>query len=183
MPKKTRHFRLSDDHYAILEKYAQDHKLDNTTEALEQILSLSPKKPTTSASGASDLLPCRQRVTVEDKLSCMNPPTLYRKVKIAKINPEICRACQVLSKNLPDKYEVKETPTEETFDRGREPVTDPSRSDMNKAGMVWCPEGLWVFPLKCDKCRETQFRQWDTCQRDKLRKKGEQQRADTPSKP
>ena len=175
MPKQRANFRLSDEAIQTLQKYTSDHSLQNTTEALEKILSdlLSPRKSEgVFASGASDLLPCKQRVTIADELTCMNPPTLYKKVKISEISPEICRACQVLSHNLPEKYEVKETPREETFDRARQPVTDPNRTDMKTAGMVWCPEGMWVFPAKCDACRARNSGYWLNCQREKLRQKG-----------
>jgi hypothetical protein len=106
----------------------------------------------------------------------MNPPTLYRKVRITEITPEICRACQILSKNLPDKYEVKQTPSQETFDRAREPVTDPKRKDMPK-DMTWCPEGLWVVKTKCVACRAKNYASWWNCQKQGYLKRDELQRA------
>jgi hypothetical protein len=116
----------------------------------------------------------------------MNPPTLYKKVKITEITPEICRACQILSKNLPDqdkgfdKYAPKQTPTpEQTLTVTESPEelqkrnTDPTHT---RNGMIWCPEGLWVFPSKCDTCKVKTYAAWYECQKQKLRQKGEQQR-------
>jgi hypothetical protein len=54
-PKKPYTFRLSHEHIDFLTKYAQDHSLSNTTEALEQILDTKDSPPARSSnSGASD---------------------------------------------------------------------------------------------------------------------------------
>ena len=57
---KQSHFRLSDQHLAILDEYMKAHNLKNKTEALEQILSrvlLSPTESTDSNSSASGPIP------------------------------------------------------------------------------------------------------------------------------
>jgi hypothetical protein len=177
MPKKHLSARISESAFTNFENYMKTHSLDKT-EALEQILRnlLSPLSESASP-GASDLLPCKQRIGTDPNMACLNPPTLYRKVIITEINPEICRACQVLSKNLPEKYEVKETPAQETFDRPREPCSDPSNSTRKNAGMVWCPEGLWVFPLKCEKCRERSYAVWFDCQKQRYKRLAQDKQA------
>lgn len=184
MPKSLKHFRLSSEHIAVLAKYQQDHKLASMTEALEQILNSLSFLPDKVLSGASDLLPCKQRVTIANELSCMNPPTLYKKVKITEITPEICRACQVLSKNLPTKYEMTQPQTLEASVSTSDPagqdsferVRDPANIEQMRSGKVWCPEGLWVFPNKCDRCKERTYAHWYDCQKEKFRKRGEQER-------
>lgn len=176
MPKKVHPFRLSDEHYAILEKYAQDNKLDNTTEALESILQNLPPKalePNATHSGASDPLPtCYKRIEFQGHHLCVNrPPKAVQLVTV-----EICNVCKAFKIGLGNNTKI---PTEETFDRGRKPITDPNNPEMKKAGMAWCPEGLWVFVSKCGICRVKAFGKWDSCQREKYRQKGEQARHPT----
>jgi len=195
VPKIARTFKQTEEVWAILDKYALDHKLDKT-EALEQILNhlLSPQNSSegNAASGASDLLPCKQRFVMIrgeniGSWECINPPTLFRKLKRTDVDAEICSLCQKIMKarqyNFPERTEIASPPTEETFDRGRQPVTDPTRTDMKTAGMVWCPEGMWVFPAKCDRCRAKNSGYWLNCQKQKLREKGEELRSSTTSKP
>jgi hypothetical protein len=180
------HFRLSDEHIAILTKYQTDHKLANMTEALEQIL-LSPFSKVADselASGASDLFPCNQRLELKDQLYCVVPASLSRTPKIGDTSREICNICQSIRKNLPATAKMTQTQTEtadsacqmtapgESLERNR----DPSDSTRKNAGMLWCPEGLWVFANKCDKCRELKYSVWYECQKEKLRQKGEQAR-------
>lgn len=181
MPKKVRNFRLSDEALANLQKYTSDHKLENTTEALEQILSetKAPEPSPSKTSGASDpLLKCRRRILLEGDYLCVNKPP--KAVELLSL--EVCNVCKSLGIGLRDSTKI-DIPTEETFDRGRQPVTDPTRTDMKTAGMVWCPEGMWVFPAKCDRCRAKNSGYWLNCQKQKLREKGEQQRQSTASKP
>jgi hypothetical protein len=173
MPKKPKTFRLSDEDYGILEKYAQGHSLPNTTEALEQILTglLSPVDPIKepSSSGASDPLPCRRRIEFEEKHLCVNRPP--KAVELLSL--EICNVCKAVNVGLEDRTKV-EVPTEETFDRGRQPITNP-KTDMTKAGMRYCADGgLWVFAKKCEMCRAKNYAVWYDCQKQKYRQKGEQ---------
>jgi hypothetical protein len=172
VPKKPVNFRLSNEHIAILTTYQAGHSLANTTEALEQILNalLSPsvEQKEASSSRASDLLPCRRRIEFEEKYLCVNRPP--KAVELLSL--EICNVCKAVNVGLEDRTKV-DVPTEETFDRGREPVRDPNRKDMPK-DMTYCPEGLWVLKDKCPKCRQRNYAVWYECQKQKYRQKGEQ---------
>jgi len=180
------HVRLSDKATSNLAKYAQEHNHKNTTEALEQILSdklLSPREQASEGSGAPDPLPdvlkCRRRIEFKGNYLCVNKPP--KAVELVSL--EVCKVCKAANIGLSDSTKL-DVPTEETFNRPRQPVTDPDRADMNKAGMVWCPDGgFWVFPKKCEMCQDKTYPRWYECQKQQLRKKGELQRASTASSP
>lgn len=67
--------------------------------------------------------------------------------------------------------ETEETDTEkfindpEAAKKAREPIPDGGLDD---AGRTYCPfAGLRVFPLRCEKCKQDNYAQWDTCQKQK----------------
>jgi hypothetical protein len=184
MPKKNHTFRLPDEALVNLDAYMQSHSFKTRTEALEQILLhlLSPSASLTASSNmvkddqkssASDSLPCKQRITIDQVTYCINPATERHKVKITEIpDPAVCQACQYINKDLKGQT-ITEPPELTTTEIIREKIHDPNCKEATKDGMIWCPEGQWVFPKKCERCKTSFFKAWYDCQVEKLKKKGE----------
>jgi hypothetical protein len=122
---------------------------------------------------ASDSLPCKQRITIDKTTYCINPATERHKVKITEIpDPAVCQACQYINKDLKGQT-ITQPPELNNTEIIRAKIHDPNCTEATKDGMIWCPEGQWVFPRKCDRCKTSFFKAWYDCHVEKLKKKGE----------
>lgn len=104
---------------------------------LKELEKLKPKEQ------EDESIRCSKRVFVDGKYYCVkNPP---RTVKLKTL--DVCRVCKAKEHGFSDSTKMKAKTEDRSWRK------DKNRTDMRKAGMVFCPEyESWLFPNKCSKC-------------------------------
>ena len=118
-----------------------------------------------------DSLKCINRILHDRLYWCVNKPP--KMVKLLTL--DICKVCKQRKLGLTESTKIAETTeshksAEEIWKGEPQPrtLTDPNLK-LNKYGMVYCADGLWIFPSKCEHCKKISFPKWDDCQKRKER--------------
>lgn len=89
---------------------------------------------------------CVNRILHDGAYWCVNRPP--KMVKLPTL--DICRVCKQRKFGLKEGSKVESARKQDFSWR-----QNPRRSDLQKAGMIYCSRegGLWVFPSKCQSCK------------------------------
>lgn len=170
LPKKKQSYRLSESALQALDQYMKKWNLPKA-QAIEHLLirwryldDMGFREQTTPE------LECHKRIKHTDGLFyCVHRPPKMTLLETLQI-------CAVCRKGKLGIVAAPETPAETRVERSsmrnssflspensatQESVRDPATPH---EGQKWCPDGgLWVFPKKCEMCKEQSFAKWDEC--------------------